>query len=348
MSLTSEKLTKLISEKGCIIIAEACDNHFGSLDRAKKMISSAANAGADIIKFQHHIASEEMLPDVPRSDNFKGESLFEFLEKYALSLEDHVELIEECEKNNIYYLCTPFSLAAAKELHQIGQTVFKIGSGEFLDHWYLDRLSLFCDTIIISTGMAELSEVEFGINYLNNLFNNIIMLNCTSEYPPIYEDINLGNIKLFQKNFPDVIIGHSDHTPDLFTSFAAMAMGAKVIEKHFYIDKEITGPDSDVSISPDELTALCDGRDKIIAASGKEKKVNNAEKVIREWAYRSVVVVRSMQAGEIIKESDIVTKRPATGIPSHKYKKVLGKRLIKNIGKNTTLTWENLDEIAVR
>ena len=140
MSLTSEKLTKLISEKGCIIIAEACDNHFGSLDRAKKMISSAANAGADIIKFQHHIAFEEMLPNVPRSDNFKEESLFEFLEKYAFSIDEHVDLIEECEKQNIYYLCTPFSLAAAKELHQIGQTVFKIGSGEFLDHWFLDEL----------------------------------------------------------------------------------------------------------------------------------------------------------------------------------------------------------------
>ena len=346
--MSPQDLRDIIEDKKCIIIAEACDNHFGSLDRAKRMIVAAAEAGADVIKFQHHIAYEEMLPEVPRSDNFKGESLFEFLEKYALSIDDHAELIKECEANNIYYLCTPFSLEAARELKGLNQTVFKIGSGEFLDHWYLDGLSSICDTIIVSSGMADLSEVEFGVNYLNQIFNNLIVLNCTSEYPPVYEDINLGNIKLFQELFPDVTIGHSDHTPDLFTSYAAMAMGAKIIEKHFYIDKEIVGPDSDVSISPEELAILCDGRDKIVASLGKDKKVNEAEKVIREWAHRSVVVVRNMQAGEIIKESDIVTKRPAIGIPSSEYKKVLGKKIIKNIVKNSPLTWGHLDAIAIR
>ena len=135
--LNHTNLKKLINEKGCIIIAEACDNHFGSLDRAKRMIIAAAKAGADIIKFQHHIANEEMLPEVPRSDNFTGESLFEFLEKYALSIDDHAELMKVCDENKIHYLCTPFSLPAAIELNKLGQSVFKIGSGEFLDHWYL-------------------------------------------------------------------------------------------------------------------------------------------------------------------------------------------------------------------
>ena len=119
-------LNKLITSKKCIIVAEACDNHFGSLDRAKRMIIAAAKAGADIIKFQHHIANEEMLPEVPRSDNFTGESLFEFLEKYALSLDDHLELMKVCDENKIHYLCTPFSLAAAIELNKTGQSVFKI------------------------------------------------------------------------------------------------------------------------------------------------------------------------------------------------------------------------------
>ena len=138
--LNKSILAKLINTKGCIVIAEACDNHFGSLNRAKRMITVAANAGADIIKFQHHIAHEEMLPEVPRSDNFQEDSLFDFLEKYALSLDDHIELMKVCDANKINYLCTPFSYAAAIELNSIGQSVFKIGSGEFLDYWYLDKL----------------------------------------------------------------------------------------------------------------------------------------------------------------------------------------------------------------
>ena len=114
-------LREMIEKKGCIIIAEACDNHFGSLRRAKRMIKAASVAGADIIKFQHHIAYEEMLPIVPRSNNFKGDTLFEFLEKYALSINDHLELIQECDKLDIEYLCTPFSLAAAVQLSEIEQ-----------------------------------------------------------------------------------------------------------------------------------------------------------------------------------------------------------------------------------
>lgn len=278
--LTKNKLKEMIEQKGCIIIAEACDNHFGSVDRAKKMIKAASEAGADIIKFQHHIANEEMLPEVPRSDNFKGDSLFEFLEKYALSLDDHVELMKVCDENKIHYLCTPFSLAAAKELHQIGQTVFKIGSGEFLDHWYLDKLSEFCEALIISTGMATHQELQDGINHLTLYYDELYVLNCTSEYPPVYEDIRLGNIQMMKSSWPAVVIGHSDHTPDLFTSFAAITLGAKIIEKHFFIDPEIKGPDSEVSISPDELAMLCDGRDKIIAAMGTGKIINDLEKPI--------------------------------------------------------------------
>ena len=340
-------LQELIELKGCIIIAEACDNHFGSLDRAKRMIQAASASGADIIKFQHHIAEEEMLKEVPRSGNFKGESLFEFLEKYALSIEDHVELINVCEENNIHYLCTPFSLAAAIQLKQIGQTVFKIGSGEFLDHWYLDKLSEFCDALIVSTGMVNYEELEDGVNYLNQQYDELYVLNCTSESPPVYEDIKLGNIQKLQLLWPDIVIGHSDHTPDLFTSFAAIASGAKIIEKHFYVDEDIIGPDTDVSISPKELAELCIGRDKIVAAMGAGKKVNDLEKPIRAWAHRSVVSTRGLKQGDYLTEKDIKTKRPGNGIPSREYKELIGKRLTSDINENQIIQWEDVDANSV-
>lgn len=348
MMLTAKKINELINDKRCIIIAEACDNHFGSLDRAVRMVECAAATGADIIKFQHHIPDEEMLSNVPRSSNFKSESLYEFLIKNALSIDDHGVLMQKCLDNNIHYLCTPFSLAAAVELQSFGQTVFKIGSGEFLDHWYLDKLSTFCDALIVSTGMSKFTELEFSVNHLNDLYEQLIILNCTSEYPPVYEDINLGNISIFKKKWPNIIWGHSDHTPDLFTSFAAIAKGAQVIEKHFYVDGDVTGPDSAVSISPNDLAILCEGRNKIIASLGSEKIVHNKERSIRKWAYRSIVMCKSKQAGEYISEDDIKTKRPGSGIPSKDYKLVIGKKLMRNIEKNELLKWEDIDATSIR
>ena len=167
-----------------IIIAEACDNHFGDLKKAKKMVLKAKRCGADIVKFQHHIPDEEMLKNVPKSKNFKI-SLYNFLKKYALKLEDHYELKKFCELNSIKYLCTPFSYKAALELNEIGVEFFKIGSGEFTDLMFIDKLIKLKKPIIFSTGMSSEKEIDFICRYLENKkLKDIAILNCTSEYPP--------------------------------------------------------------------------------------------------------------------------------------------------------------------
>ncbi len=264
------------------IIAEACDNHLGKIEIAKEMVRLAKLAGADAIKFQHHLPDEEMLPDVPMSSNFDI-PLYEFLKRYALTLDDHRVLKTYCQNIGIQYLCTPFSFKASEELHEIGVEAFKIGSGEMADIPSLKRIAGFGKPMIVSTGMSLPEEIDRTYEVLCEQNVPLVLMNCVSEYPPAYEDINLGFIEKMIERYPKAVIGHSDHSPDIVTCFAAVALGAKVIEKHVIIDKQQPGPDQSVSIDFPELTKLVKGIRKIEAAMGCEKKVHDKEKQIRKW-----------------------------------------------------------------
>lgn len=330
--------------KKTIIIAEACDNHFGSLENAFKMIDLAKNAGADIIKFQHHIPDEEMLRKVPKSSNFKI-SLYEFLKKYALKIEDHYKVKKYCEKKKIKYLCTPFSYKAAEEINKLGVDTFKIGSGEFLDIFFIEKLLKLKKNIIFSTGMSTQNEMHYMYNYINKLkFRNqkIAFMNCTSEYPPKLEDINLNYIPKMIKKFNKFTIGHSDHTDNIYTSISAVTLGAKIIEKHVFLDGKNYGPDRDVSISFNKLKELVKAIRCIEKSSGSVKKINRDEKIIRSWAHRSVVSQIDLYPGDKITYKDITTKRPGIGIASKDYKKILGKTVKKFIKKNNLILKKNL------
>src|SRR6185369_5970132 len=218
------------------IIAEGCDNHLGNLDTAKEMSLRAKLADADAIKFQHHLPDEEMLPDIPMSDNFNI-PLYEFLKKYSLTLDQHIELKSYCASIGIQYLCTPFSWKAAQELDQIGVEAFKIGSGEMTDIPSLKKIASLGKPMIVSTGMSTYEEIDRTYEVLAATGVPLALMNCVSEYPPKYEDINLKVIGKMIDRYPKAIIGHSDHTPDLFTCYAAVALGAKIIEKHVILDK---------------------------------------------------------------------------------------------------------------
>ncbi len=322
------------------IIAEGCDNHLGDLDNAMKMALNAREAGADCIKFQHHLPDEEMLPDVPMSDNF-AEPLYEFLQKYALPLSHHETLKNYCDEIGIVYLCTPFSYRAACELHELGVTAFKIGSGEMTDIPSLKKISAFGLPMIISTGMSEPSEIKETYDALRGRCP-LAFTNCVSEYPPVYEDINIGFIRNLKTLCPDAVIGHSDHTPDLYTCFAAVAIGAKIIEKHVILDKNQPGPDKSVSIDFQDLANLVEGIRKIEKAMGDKREVHEREKDIRRWAFRSVVSVADIPVGTIITEEMVWTKRPGTGIPSKRLSDVIGKTAKADIPKNHLISWSEL------
>jgi len=328
-------------DEPCYIIAEACDNHLGNMAVAKEMALQAKLCGADAVKFQHHLPDEEMLREgVPMSANFNM-PLYDFLKKYALTLEQHYELFDYCKKIGITYLCTPFSRKAAEELNEMGLEAFKIGSGELTDIPTLKVIASFGKPMILSTGMSEVVEIEETLEAVLPINQQVILMNCTSEYPPKYSDINLGVINQLHEKF-GLIIGHSDHTPDIYTSFGAVAKGAKLLEKHIILDRRQPGPDQSVSIEPYELYQLVQGVRRIEEALGSNKTLQELERPIRAWAHRSVVSLVDIAKGQMIKPEMVWTKRPGTGIPAKNLEKVIGKTAKMDIPANHLISWDEL------
>ena len=325
----------------CFIIAEACDNHLGNMDTAKEMARQSKLAGADAVKYQHHLPDEEMLRDgVPMSDNFNM-PLYEFLQLYALTLDQHRELKAYCDEIGILYMCTPFSKKAALEIQDL-VPAFKIGSGELTDIPTLKVIAGLGKPMILSTGMSVLEEVDETVEALKPITDQFALMNCTSEYPPKYEDLNLGVIKTLMDRY-GVPIGHSDHSPDIYSCFGAVSMGAKIIEKHLILDRKQPGPDQSVSIEPFELYQLVDGIRKIEAAMGSEKKINKLEKPIRTWARRSIVTLADIPAGTTLKEDLIWTKRPGTGVEAKHLEEFIGKKVTRDLEKDYLIQWEDID-----
>jgi sialic acid synthase SpsE len=325
----------------CFVIAEGCDNHLGNLTVAKEMVRQAKACGVDAIKFQHHLPDEEMLKEeVPTSGNFNI-PLYEFLKRYALTLDQHYELFQYCKSLGITYLCTPFSLKAARELDEMGLGAFKIGSGELTDLPTLKAIAAFGKPMILSTGMAEWHEIDETVAALRPINEQIVLMNCVSEYPAKHADVNLKVIQEMSRRY-DVTVGHSDHTPDIYTSIAAVALGAKLVEKHFILDRRQPGPDQSVSIEPYEFYELVKGVRRVEEALGSSKKVHELEKSIRSWAHRSVVSLCPIPKGSRITAEMVWTKRPGTGIPAKQLEEVISRTTACDIPADHLIRWEEL------
>jgi len=326
----------------CFIIAEGCDNHLGNMETAKEMVRQAKACGADAIKFQHHLPDEEMLREgVPMSANFNM-PLYEFLERYALKLEQHHELKRYCEELGIIYLCTPFSRKAAEEINEMGVCAFKIGSGELTDLPTLKVIARFAKPVILSTGMCDLHEIEETVSTLRPINPQLVLMNCTSEYPAKHADVNLGVIRELEQRF-QLIVGHSDHTPDIWSCVAAVAMGAKLLEKHIILDRRQPGPDQSVSIEPYELYQLVTAARRVEEALGNKKTVHDLERPIRQWAHRSVVSLKPIPKGTRIGADMVWTKRPGTGIPAKHLEQVVGKTVKTDIPANHLIKWDEIE-----
>ena len=325
------------------LIAEAADAHYGDMERAKLMCRLAKKSGASAIKFQHHIPDEEMLPNIPMSRNMK-EPLYDFLVKNSLTISQHVELSKYCSTLEIEYLCTPFSWKAAQELESfVSPKMYKIGSGELTDLPTLLLISDFKKPMIISTGMSEIDEIKETYDKLIDRVPFLVLMNCTSAYPPKLGDINLGFISEMKDLFPRAIIGHSDHTDNIFTSLGAIALDAKFVEKHVTVDRLLTGPDQTVSITFEEFEQLVIGAKILSESLGKTKKILDSEREIIQWARRSLVFLVDKKIGDLIVPGDIWGKRPGTGIPSKNIGEFYGRRLKKNVKANTLLNFEDLE-----
>jgi sialic acid synthase SpsE len=324
----------------CYVIAEACINHNGDFDVAIAMADAAKEAGADAVKYQIHYLAEEMLRDVPTSGNF-DKPLWEALEESNLGDEQHVALRRHCEEIGIEYLCTAYCREAADFLARIGVPLLKFGSGETTNLPYLRAAARHGIPMLVSTGMATLDEVDATVAALRATGTPFGITHCTSEYPPVYEDINLGLILLYKERY-GVVVGHSDHTPTIYTALGAVAYGASVIEKHFTLDRSQPGGDQPVSLEPNEFAEMVRGIRAIESARGTEKRVFERERPIRAWAHHSVVTVSPIRVGETLTEENVWVKRPGTGIPAAQLDEVLGRKAARDLAPDVLLGWEDV------
>ena len=322
------------------VIAEACENHLGDLNVARKMIEKAKDSGADVIKFQHHLRDFEMVKGLKMSNNF-DEDLYDFLGRCSLNIKDHILLKKYCDEIGIEYLCTPFCKEAAEELIKFNLiNTAKIGSGELLDFRLLDFLVNEKISLILSTGMSTIEEIEKSVRFLNNRNADYALLHCVSEYPPDPNDICLDTISLLKEKFPTKVIGFSCHTPTIYTSLAAVTLDALIIEKHVTLDKTIACPDQSVSIDFTEMKNLVDGIKQIYKGRGIRKKVFEIEKDIKSWARRILVINKDLKSGQKLSISNLTTLRAGKGISSEYFFDYLDKEIKTDVLKGTKLSDE--------
>ncbi len=310
------------------IIVEACVNHQGNFKIAKKMIYAAKAAGAQCIKFQHHIVKEEMLEkNIPKSSNFK-KPLSKVIEDTNFSLEQHVKLKKICTKIGIDYLCTPFSIKAANELNKINVKFFKTGSGELTNLPFIDSIARLGKPMIVSTGMSLPEEIDETIKIIKKHKTPLGLMHCISAYPCPYEIMNLDFIKYLSKKYK-IPVGLSDHTPSIYNALGAVSLGASMVEKHFTFNKNLSGPDHKSSINLKELRELVKGTYANFLARGSKKIIFPEEKQIIAWARESVVSIKDIQKNEKFTNLNIATKRPSPkkgDLPARDFFKILNKK----------------------
>jgi N,N'-diacetyllegionaminate synthase len=323
------------------VIAEACVNHNGDFDTAIALIDAAADAGADAVKFQLHYPEHEMLAAaMPPSSNF-AKPLDEIVRETHLTEEQHARLRDHCSARGVQYLCTPYSREASDTLAGLGMPMFKIGSGETMNHPLLRWIAKHGRPMLVSTGMTDLDEIDRTVAVLRDTGIEFGLTHCTSEYPPVYEDINLRIVPFYQERY-GVVVGHSDHSPDITTAVGSVALGAHIVEKHFTLTRDQPGPDHPVSIEPDELRELVRQIRIIEAARGAEKALFEREQEIRAWAHHSVVTLRPIAAGERLDDTNVWVKRPGTGIPAERLDEVLGKSAARDLDSDVQLDWADV------
>lgn len=333
------------------IIAEIGANHNGDMQLAKKMISSAKQAGADCVKFQSWtpeslVSKEEYNRNQVYTDSKKKHfgSLREMVEKYALTRDNHFELKQYCDEINIDFSSSPFSKEEVDLLVELDVPFIKIASMDINNHSLLKYAARSMKPIILSTGMSELSEIDEAIRLINNEGNsNITLLHCISIYPPKFEDIHLRNIPMLAQTF-GLPVGFSDHSIGVEIPLAAAALGATIIEKHFTTDKDLPGWDHLISADPSELLTISSGTRAIEKSLGSFQRIVSEDELNkREKFRRSIVAKTDLNAGHELSEEDLLFKRPGTGIPPNKVEMLLGRKLKTSIEKDTLLNSDFLE-----
>lgn len=294
------------------VIAEVGINHEGDIDKALQLVDAAVEAGAGCVKFQCHITEAEMVPTDMKPGKISNERLWDIIKRCELSEAEEWEVKRHCEEKGILYLCTPFSREAADRLEAMDVVGFKIGSGECNNTPLLRHIARKGRPIILSTGMNNLATIRESVDAILEHDCPLMLMHCTSAYPTPYEHVRLGAIAELREAF-GLPVGLSDHSLGIYTCLGAAALGACAFEKHFTISRQWPGPDTPISIEPQELAELVKGSRAVFLARGGSKTVLPLERPVIEFAYATVVTLTPIKAGETLGLSNVWVKRPGTG-----------------------------------
>ena len=326
------------------IIAEIGMNHDGNFSLAKDLVKAAAEAGADAVKFQAHIAEAETLKNAPTPPYFKDEPRFDYFRRTAFDREQLRKLKEHAEASGTVFLCSPFSIEAADLLESISIAAYKIPSGEVTNLPYLQYIAKLGKPVILSSGMSSLAELEKAIVLIRENNEDIILLQCSSEYPCPYDSVGLNLIGEFRERF-DLPVGLSDHTLTIYTAIAAVTLGACVIEKHFTLSKKMYGPDSKFSLVPEEFRQLVEGVRAVEAALANPVGKDDTSKYsqMKTTFQKSITSAMEIPRSTIIKAEMISLRKPGNGLQPERYNDVIGKKARRDISRDSLIYQEDIE-----
>lgn len=336
------------SQSPCYIIAEAGSNHNRDFDTALKLVDAAVNAGADAVKFQIFSADTIYSKKTPMASYLKkkklaqaNETLYDVIKKLEIPRHWTSDLMKYCREKGIAFLSTPFDLAAVDELEQAGVEAYKVASFEITHLPMLKKISATGKPIILSTGMANLEDIEVALDTIHRGGNSeVALLHCAIAYPPRYEDINLRAMDTLRQAF-QVPVGFSDHTMGHITDVAAVARGAAIIEKHFTLSRNQAGPDHPFSLEPEELKKMVEAIRQTEQLLGSPiKRPTQAEAELHRIGRRSLVAACDIAKGTVISEEMITVKRPGFGIPTRFMELIVGRKAAVDIEEDDILTWD--------
>jgi N,N'-diacetyllegionaminate synthase len=313
-----------------LIVAEIGNNHDGSIRLAERLIDAAGEAGADVVKFQTHIADAEMLPSTPTPPHF-DEPRWDFTKRMELSIDDHLRLKAFAEERGLIFFSSPFSVEAVELLEQVGVPAYKVASGELTNPPLLEAVAASGRPVLLSSGMSGMEDVERAAATLRSGGSELIVLQCTSNYPCPPELVNLRAMVAMGERL-GVPYGLSDHTPDVWTSVAAVALGAVVVEKHFTLSKRLYGPDHHASLTPEELARLVEGVRQVEAAMGTGLKERDPSLDPARATFEKSIVARvSIPSGAVLDREMLTTKRPGNGISALRIGEIVGRTTARDL-----------------
>lgn len=328
-----------------LVIVEIGINHNGDLKTAFEMVDAAHGAGAEVIKHQTHVVEDEMSQEAKKVIPGNATvSIYEIMKKCALNEEDETKLKDYVESKGMIFISTPFSRAAADRLQRMGVSAYKIGSGECNNYPLIEHIASFGKPMIVSTGMNDIESVKKTVKILEKHKVQYALLHTTNLYPTPVRLVRLGAMQELQKEFPNAVIGLSDHTTSNRACFAATALGASVLERHFTDTMERSGPDIINSMDPISLKELIIGSSEIALMRGGEKKAAAEEKVTIDFAFATVVTIKPIKKGEKFTKENLWVKRPGTGaIKAEHYDSIIGKTANKDIENDIHIDWKDID-----